>query len=228
MTQAERRHDRLAVRLSLIISRLVAGETLSVRKLAAEFGVSVRTLRRDFRERLIYLDLEYQSGYCRLRSGNTGAPGELDVLTFAHRTGLADMFPGLDRRLISILLSSDGAPCLAGEIFKPGTPSAPLSFYRLIKAINACQRVTLLAEGQRCERLAPYRLIARKGDWYLIAEHNGHPVVFTLNEIHVVQPTTEVFRRNEQLYRLGENDGFVRALPHFRCIQQSLNALSSL
>ena len=37
MTQAERRHDRLAVRLSLIISRLVAGETLSVRKLAAEF-----------------------------------------------------------------------------------------------------------------------------------------------------------------------------------------------
>ncbi|MBT1761197.1 transcriptional regulator, partial [Enterobacter hormaechei subsp. xiangfangensis] len=26
MTQAERRHDRLAVRLSLIISRLVAGE----------------------------------------------------------------------------------------------------------------------------------------------------------------------------------------------------------
>lgn len=54
MTQAERRHDRLAVRLSLIISRLVAGETLSVRKLAAEFGVSVRTLRRDFRERLMY------------------------------------------------------------------------------------------------------------------------------------------------------------------------------
>ena len=56
MTQAERRHDRLAVRLSLIISRLVAGETLSMRKLAAEFGVSVRTLRRDFRERLMYLD----------------------------------------------------------------------------------------------------------------------------------------------------------------------------
>ena len=36
MTQAERRHDRLAVRLSLIICRLVTGETLSVTKLAAE------------------------------------------------------------------------------------------------------------------------------------------------------------------------------------------------
>lgn len=56
MTLQERRHDRLAVRLSLIISRLVSGETLFIRKLATEFGVSERTLRRDFRERLMYLD----------------------------------------------------------------------------------------------------------------------------------------------------------------------------
>ncbi len=70
MTQAERRHDRLAVRLSLIISRLVAGETLSVRKLAAEFGVSVHAAGY-FRERLMYLDLEYQSGYCRLRTAGS-------------------------------------------------------------------------------------------------------------------------------------------------------------
>jgi predicted DNA-binding transcriptional regulator YafY len=55
MVQTERRHDRLAVRLSIIISRLLAGETLSVQKLAAEFAVSPRTLRRDFRERLMYM-----------------------------------------------------------------------------------------------------------------------------------------------------------------------------
>ena len=195
MTQAEHRHDRLAVRLSLIISRLVAGETLYVRKLAAEFGVSVRTLRRDFRERLMYLDLDYQSGYCRLRAGVSGAQGELDVLTFAHRTGQA-------------------------------SPSASLSFYRLIKAITACQRVTLLADGERYERLAPYRLVATDGSWYLIAEYHGHPVVFTLNEIHVIQPTTEIFIRNRQLYRLVEDIDFIRALPHFRFIQQSLNSLS--
>ncbi len=48
MAQVERRHDRLAVRLSLIISRLVAGETLDLQVLATEFGVSVRTLRRTF------------------------------------------------------------------------------------------------------------------------------------------------------------------------------------
>lgn len=225
MTQAERRHDRLAVRLSLIISRLVAGETLSMSKLAAEFGVSVRTLRRDFRERLIYLDLEYQNGCCRLRAG-TGAQAELDVLTFAHRTGMAGLFPGLDRRLVSLLLSCEDAPCLTADAITITRPSSSLSFYRLIKAITGCLRVTLLADGQRCERLAPYRLIVQQNIWYLIAEHNGCPVVFTLDEIHVVQPLTELFRRNERLYRLTEDVSFIRALPHFRSVLRSLNTLS--
>lgn len=117
MTQAERRHDRLAVRLSMIIGRLVAGETLDMRKLAAEFGVSVRTLRRDFRERLMYLDLEYRQGRCRLLSGSRQR--ELAVMTFARQSGIVTLFPGLDGHLVSSLLGGQGEPplpYLAGRI----------------------------------------------------------------------------------------------------------------
>ncbi|MGU6909278.1 DeoR family transcriptional regulator [Salmonella enterica subsp. enterica serovar Sandiego] len=167
MTQAERRHDRLAVRLSLIISRLVAGETLNMARLAAEFGVSVRTLRRDFRERLMYLDLEYRRGQCRLRSTGGGVQGELDALTFAHRAGLADIFPGLDRRLAGMLLTAGGMPCLVWQPPQSVSPVSSLVFYRLVSAITACQRVLLLAEGERCDGLAPYRLISFDGCWYL-------------------------------------------------------------
>ncbi|ENZ8012139.1 helix-turn-helix transcriptional regulator [Klebsiella pneumoniae] len=227
MPLTERRYDRLAVRLSLIISRLVAGETLDMQKLATEFDVSVRTLYRDFRERLIYLDLECHQGCYRLRTG-AGPQGELDVLTFAHRTGIAGLFPGLDRRLVSLLLNCEGAPCLIGDAVSAGSPATPLSFYRLVQAITTCQRVTLLADGNHCERLAPYRLIAQQGHWYLIAEHNNHPAVFALSDIHLVQPLTESFRRNERLYRLTEDLRFIRALPHFSVVLQSLNSLSSL
>ena len=55
-------HDRLSVRLSIIISRLMAGESLELKALADEFGVSERTLQRDFQQRLIHLDLEHSSG----------------------------------------------------------------------------------------------------------------------------------------------------------------------
>ncbi|MGX7400436.1 WYL domain-containing protein, partial [Enterobacter sp. ESY66] len=186
MTQAERRHDRLAVRLSLIISRLVAGETLSVRKLAVEFGVSVRTLRRDFRERLMYLDLEYQSGYCRLRTAGSEMQMVPDVLIFAHRSGLAGLFPGLDRRLVNALLMCDESPCVIVPANPVPSPSGALSFWRLIQAITGRRRVTLIAEGRRCERLAPCRLLIHQQTWYLVAEHEGHIAVFTLDEIHLI------------------------------------------
>ncbi|EFN4954033.1 WYL domain-containing protein [Escherichia coli] len=224
MTQAERRHDRLAVRLSLIISRLVAGETLSVRKLAAEFGVSVRTLRRDFRERLMYLDLEYQSGYCRLRTAGSEMQMVPDVLIFAHRSGLAGLFPGLDRRLVNTLLMCDEAPCIIPPANPVSSPSESLSFWRLVQAITDRRRVTLLADGQRCERLAPCRLLIHQQTWYLVAEHGGHIAVFTLDEIHLVQPLQESFRRNDSLCSLVEDPVFIQALPHFRFIQQSLLA----
>ncbi|WP_174339953.1 hypothetical protein [Enterobacter sp. JMULE2] len=42
MKEQETRHDRLALRLSVIISRLMAGESLALRPLSEEFGVSLR------------------------------------------------------------------------------------------------------------------------------------------------------------------------------------------
>lgn len=42
----ENEHDRLATRLSIILSRLFQGEKLHIGTLAEEFGVTTRTLRR--------------------------------------------------------------------------------------------------------------------------------------------------------------------------------------
>ena len=53
----ENEHDRLATRLSIILSRLFQGEKLHIGTLAEEFGVTTRTLRRDFNVRLTYLDI---------------------------------------------------------------------------------------------------------------------------------------------------------------------------
>ncbi|WP_033576638.1 helix-turn-helix transcriptional regulator [Dickeya chrysanthemi] len=223
MTQAERRHDRLAVRLSLIISRLVAGETLNVARLAAEFGVSTRTLRRDFRERLMYLDLEYSQGHCRLRTLGGGVQGELDALTFAHRAGLADIFPGLDRRLAGTLLTAGGMPCLVWQPPQAMSPGSSLVFYRLVSAINDCQQVSLLAEGKRCEELAPYRLISLKGVWYLAGELDGNITVHSLADIHSVTVLNRPFKPRAKISQLTTQTGFIHALPHFDFIREVLS-----
>ncbi|HCT6421066.1 TPA: WYL domain-containing protein, partial [Enterobacter hormaechei] len=101
-----------------------------------------------------------------------------------------------------------------------------LCFYRLVRAISGCQRITILTEGERHEAVAPYRLIALDGYWYLVAEHNRQLHVFRLDEIHLVRPSRETFIRSELLYQLSEDKHFISALPHFRFIQQSLNSFS--
>lgn len=172
MSQAERRYDRLSVRLSLIISRLLAGETLNMRKLAAEFGVSERTLHRDFRERLIYLDLEYQDGCCRLLTGGRQEIQEEAAMQFARQSGTGALFPDMDHHLVSSLLSSkDSSPCLIWHQGASVPSSRPGIFTRLVRAVSEQRRITLLADGCRCDNLAPYRLIFSGGEWFLVGEH---------------------------------------------------------
>ncbi|BES86468.1 DeoR family transcriptional regulator [Pectobacterium araliae] len=228
MTQADRRYDRLAVRLSLIISRLLAGETLSVRKLAAEFGVSTRTLRRDFRERLMYLDLEYRNGLCRLPEHHNPARHGQDVLMFVRQTGMENVFPGLDNRLVNTLLDSgEDAPCLVWHPPLRGTPTLPGHFYRLTRAIGEQLRVTILADGQRYDGLSPYRLICLYGEWYLVAESLGHLLVLPLHEIHGVTVSTESFLRRDDICHLTTQSDFITALPHFRFIHDVLTTFGT-
>lgn len=67
MSDSRSRHGRLTVHLSLIISRLVAGEPPSLKALSDEFGVTERVSQRDFYQRLIHLDSEYRDGRYSLR-----------------------------------------------------------------------------------------------------------------------------------------------------------------
>ncbi len=134
MARVERRHDQFAVRLSLITSCLLAGETLDFRTLATEFGLSVRTLRQGIRERLMYLDQEYRIGRCRLLSGSRQR--EVAVMKFARQSGVEALFPDRDNHLVSSLLSGTGeSPCiiLQGAIRVSSLDSD--AFTRLVSAV---------------------------------------------------------------------------------------------
>ncbi|ENK7128210.1 WYL domain-containing protein [Serratia marcescens] len=223
MSQAERRYDRLSVRLSLIISRLLAGETLHVRHLAAEFGVSERTLHRDFRERLIYLDLEYRDGCCRLLTGGRHEIREEAALQFARQSGTGVLFPDMDHHLVSSLLSDkDSAPCLIWHQGGVVPPSRPGVFTRLVRAVSENRKVTLLADGCRCDSLAPYRLIFSAGEWFLVGEHLARITIFALCTVHSVTFHPETFTPDGHFTRILSRPDFLQALPHFHVFHSLL------
>ncbi|MFZ4171819.1 transcriptional regulator [Enterobacter ludwigii] len=214
MTQAERRHDRLALRLSLIISRLVAGETLDMRKLAAEFGVSARTLRRDFRERLMYLDLDYRQGRCRLLSGSYQR--ELTVMAFARQSGVEALFPQMDSPLVSSLLGGPGAsPCLIWQ----GRSSLAVTdsgvFTRLVNAVSTFRKVTLRGNGCCHTAVFPYRLVLHDDGWYLTGTHQTRIIALPLTNIRTVTLHPDTFIPDATVRDILSGADFLQALPHF-------------
>lgn len=98
-------YDRLSVRLSIIITRLLAGESLELKALADEFGVSERTLQRDFQQRLIHLDLEHSSGSYRL-TRRTGREHSPNTFAFIRNSGISGIIPAQNRRLIRLITSN--------------------------------------------------------------------------------------------------------------------------
>ncbi|PLN19166.1 transcriptional regulator, partial [Klebsiella pneumoniae] len=77
--------------------------------------------------------------------------------------------------------------------------------------------------GERCDGLAPYRLISLDGCWYLTGELNGHITVHTLATIHAVTVLNTTFTPRKRLSQLTTQAGFIRALPHFSCIREVLS-----
>ncbi|WP_449567225.1 helix-turn-helix transcriptional regulator [Lelliottia nimipressuralis] len=226
-TDPAHRHDRLALRLSFIISRLLAGESLSLKALSVEFGVSERTLRRDFSQRLLHLDLTGDNGYWRLRTNpmRDHTPG---ALAFARNTGIARLIPSQSRHLMQLLMDENGtSPCLIGHVQQPAR-ILPDCFQRLAEGIYHHRLVSLLVKGIRHDHLEPYRLIFSQARWYLVACRQGVIHVFSLDEIISVSLSEQHFRHRNETNALIAMEDFINALPHFHFISNVIHTFREL
>ena len=61
-------YDKILTRLTVILSKLYQGEQLVAKELSEEFGVSLRTIQRDFKERLRNFPLYYKNKSWRMDS----------------------------------------------------------------------------------------------------------------------------------------------------------------
>lgn len=59
-------HDKLGMRLGIILTELFSGKTVELETMSLEFNVSVRTIQRDLNERLMYLPISNKRGTYKL------------------------------------------------------------------------------------------------------------------------------------------------------------------
>lgn len=218
MKTQHNRYDRLAVRLSIIISRLLTGESLTLRALADETGVSERTLQRDFQQRLLHLDIEHSCGQYRLarRPERESVP---NAFAFVRNTGISGIIPAHNWRLIRLITGASGvSPCIIGHGAQAPTISQSVSFLKLAEAIRDHRTVTLQVNGLCYETMAPRRLIFQSRNWFLVATRARKLQVFRMEDVNAVTVLDTSFRRKPELDALTASEEFISALPHFRFI----------
>ncbi|WP_300668211.1 HTH domain-containing protein [Helicobacter sp. UBA3407] len=100
-------HDTLAMRLALILKKLISGERFTIEDLSREFGVGKRTIQRDLNERFNFLEIvrDEEECYC-LDKHSLGLYGLKDIRSFAYFSGIENLYPKLDEPLLGEILSS--------------------------------------------------------------------------------------------------------------------------
>lgn len=190
-------HDKLSTRLGLILQRFNNGERLSLKELAREFGVGVRTIQRDLHERLAFMPIKKENGKYFLEPYALGKLSFKDIQNFAALSGINALYPKLDSGFIAELLSAKMQGIL--QVKNQGFERVDYEeFERIGEAILAHKIISLDYKGKR-RVLKPYKLVNNSGIWYVLAEEEGKLKHFTLAKIARLEIGSEEFVPNEGL-----------------------------
>ncbi|MFP4332366.1 MAG: helix-turn-helix transcriptional regulator [Campylobacterales bacterium] len=167
-------YDKILFRLTTILQRLYEGESLSMSELADEFGVSRKTIQRDFNERLIRFPIQKEGrvwkmseGYAIEKSRTLEEIVVLDVLSEIAE-GVSREFSQKTKALFSKIKNSDENPIFSKIQIEDISQKSEL-FQKLQLAISEKKQIEVVYKSKK-RVINPYKIVSFEGFWYLYAE----------------------------------------------------------
>ena len=210
MQRGDSIHERLADRLANILTKLNMGYQLSIKELASEFGVSTRTISRDFDRLNTYLPLLQDNETKRyyLESNYLGKIAPKDIRNFAQLSGIGHLYPSLDMSFLRELLDSRSHQIynVKGYSFEDASQFKEL-FKVIGKAIQEHSQIGFVYKGEP-RLVQPYRLIHHHGSWYLAAVRKEQLRTYRISHIQLTHPPYEYsqFIPDPNIVKLVEDD----------------------
>lgn len=164
---SESNHEKLAYRLSDMITMLNDGEILNITDLTEKYQVSRRTMLRDIEDRLGFLPLQKTAQGYKLEPSYLGRLSYKDIRAFAQISGIRGLYPNLDTSFLREILDhrANQVYSVKGYTFEDAKQFEPM-MVRLKTAIKACQMVAFIYKD-KSRLVAPYKIIHHRGCWYL-------------------------------------------------------------
>ncbi len=200
-------HDKIAQRLGMLLTRLYSGEKLYLSDLATEYNVTVRTLQRDFNQRLSYLPIEHRSQQYWLDPGFLNHKNDGKLRRLAEQLGITDLFPRASEHRLGQLLDR-GNPSLFAIKGFDGQSADSLSHQLpvLEQALIHHLQCWLITKDQRKQLFSPYQLVNYKGTWHLVGVSEGRLQAYPLSSIALVELSQQTFTRDALIARQIDTD----------------------
>lgn len=203
MPSASDDHDRLAWRLTAILLKLNQGERVVPDRLAEEFGVHLRTIRRDLQDRFAFLPLLKDGSGYRLDPAYLGRLTFTDIERFASLAGLQGLFPATDTQFFRELFDSriQNALAIHGTSFED-LGHRVQDFRALQRAITQRHIVRFVyhkdSESKTVD-VHPYKLVHHGGIWYLAATDTGTIKAYALSKMSDIRVLDVTFTPEQHL-----------------------------
>ena len=181
---ANSKTDKLAIRLTSIITRLNAGEILTVKELADEFTVTERSIQRDLNERVMqFLPITQKNGQYYMESYLLGRLTYDDIRDFALLSGINKLFPAMDDHALSDILNAkiNDAMLIKGAAYED--ISNKQSEFDLIRLAIVLQHQLIFTYKNKQRELNPYKLVNNNDIWYLVGDEDSELKTYSFTKI---------------------------------------------
>ncbi len=176
-------HDKIAIRLASILTKLNSGERFTTIELAKEFNVTERTIQRDIKERLLYIPLEKNGNYYSLASYALGKLTFEDIKNFATLSGIKSLYPSLSNEFLTDILNKklNQSYLIKNQGFENISDKEEL--FEILSAAIVKNSSISFFYSKKERKVNPYKLINNNGIWYLLADESNELKTFTFSKI---------------------------------------------
>lgn len=207
-------HDEALNRLSITLFKLARNDRPTIKELAKEFNVSVRTIQRDL-NRLVYFPIEkdtlgqlkFIDGYSLSKTTFDDSELLVTYLALSQLKNINDKFDKNIERVFSKLLYPGYHSIfhVKPEAFEELDADSK-KIEVLEKAIEE-KRVCQIHINKKSFIVEAYKIICLDGIWYLLANNQGDLKVksFLLSKIEQVKLSTAQFKASKPIDKILEN-----------------------
>lgn len=202
MKKSKHDYDKILIRLNDIIHRLYTGECLKPKELAEEYNVSVKTIQRDFSERLYRFPIERdQKNNCWKMKEGCGLEKVHDVeeqLVLDIMEKMTDTIGGKfgtkSKALLSKLKNKTKAPIYTSFFLEDISKKVP-EVVMLEKAIIEEKQITFNYRQHNEILTEPLKIVNFDGFWYLMANEVSSNIIkkYYLRDVSGIKLTDSEF-----------------------------------